>query len=219
MTVIPQIRINTPNSAIGTGISSEIKNNGHAKNPSFGFKPIDIADEGKVLKFIKWLDNDFNSAWQRLVSGVTALITQPFFDLNNKRVDQDTRKTSAARTIGKIIAGTVTGVTIREICIRATKYFTQNPNTEQHLIDIGKKTEAQKIINFSGLQQCLLSKAGKEADYFAIKKYRGAIGTYAAIIVMVATNFLIDAPLTNSLANYFNKQFNKNVKQPIEGGK
>ncbi|MFA7658647.1 MAG: hypothetical protein WCY19_04375 [Candidatus Gastranaerophilaceae bacterium] len=201
---IPQIKIKTHNSAMDTGISGVIKNNRHAGNPSFGFKPIEIKDEGKMLKFVHWLDSNFDSAWQRLVSGITALFTQPFFDLNNKRVDEDTRKTSTARTLGKIIAGTLTGVLIREGCIQAVKKCTQPKNL------------GEEIKNW---KQCLLPKSLKDASNLKITRYRGAFGTYAAIIIMIATNFLIDAPLTTKLANYFNKQFHKNAKKPAEGGK
>lgn len=187
-------------------------------NLSFG---LTLNDEGRTFKFIKWLGDDFNSAMQRLVSGVTALVTQPFFDWNNKNVDEDTRRASTARTLGKIIAGMLTGVTIRQICISTSKKFTQNNNTEQYLIDKGKKTEANRIKEFRPMHQCLLPESFKEADYRKIKGYRGAIGTFAAVGIMIFTNFIIDVPLTTKLTNYFVKKFKESdefKKKSMQGG-
>ena len=39
-------------------------------------------------------------------------------------------------------------------------------------------------------------------------KYRKAMGTLVATIAMVATNFLLDAPLTKYLTNVFQKHIN-----------
>ena len=39
-------------------------------------------------------------------------------------------------------------------------------------------------------------------------KYRKAMGTLAATIAIVATNFLLDAPLTKYLTNVFQKHIN-----------
>lgn len=195
--------------------------------PSFGawFKPIVIKDESKLFKNIKWLSNDFPTWAQRLVSGVTGILIQPWFDYNNKRVDEDTRKISFARTCGKIIAGTLTGVSIRWACVELTKKFTQNKLTEAERV---RKAQENNKINFkpaktifSKLEQCLLPKAVEITSFSEIKKYRQALGTYAGLIVMVFTNFLIDAPLTTYLTNKFAKKtiekqtHNKN----IQGGK
>lgn len=201
-----------------------INKNNAANTVAFKGKPIVLDDKGWVAKKINWLGDDFTSAMQRLVSGATALATQPFFDWNNKNVDEKTRKTSTARTLGKIIAGTATGVAIRELCVRATKNFTQNEHTEQYLIDKGKKTETNRIKTFTTKQQWLLPESFKEAPYRKIKAYRGAVGTFTAVLVMIGTNFLIDAPLTTYLANKFSKMFgvsdaNKPDAQKNEGGK
>lgn len=198
-----------------------------AVHPSFGMKTIEINDKGRAFKFVNWLGEDFNSAWQRGVSGATALLTQPFFDLRNKKVDEKTRQTSCARTTAKIIAGTLTGVGIRELFIKASAYFTQNIETDKHLVDIGKKTvdKIRKASEFKPIEQCLLPEQLKNtADYLSIKKFRGSVGTFVAVAVMVFTNFLIDAPLTTFLTNKFNKMFTAhNEKQQnlnaVDGGK
>lgn len=223
---MPIIKTVTPNSAASTVIPSELMNKPYRQNQSFGikFKPLD--DDGKLGRFNKWLDNNFDSTWQRLVSGVTAIFTQPFFDLHNKKTDEDTRRTSCARTIGKIIAGTATGVAIRAGCIKLTEMFTRTNSTEAELVRLAK--EKSKVYeprkNFKPLEQCLLSKeAIEKASFREIKKYRGAMGTFAALFVMIFTNFLIDAPLTMYLTNKITPKLKnkseKNVNTNENGGK
>lgn len=227
---MPVVRIEPPQAGVKQPVSSrELKNNGHGDNPSFG---VLMKDDGKAFRTISWLGDGFTSAMQRFVSGITAIVTQPFFDLNNKNVDEDTRKTSCARTMGKIIAGTFTGVLIRKICIDLTKKFTQNKNIEiaryekekEKLLSKGKDITSIKPsrTEFKPWEQILLPKSKLEAGAREIKKYRGAFGTFAAVAVMVFTNFIIDAPLTTYLTNVFVKKFKENDKQKqqqiAEGG-
>ena len=117
ITVSPA-RINTNASNVRNIASTGRSQN--ASTPAFKGRVWEVKSEGLIEK-INWLGEDFSSAMQRLVSGVTALMTQPFFDLNNKKTDEKTRVTSTARTLGKIIAGTTTGVLIRQICVALTK--------------------------------------------------------------------------------------------------
>lgn len=190
--------------------------NEHMSNPAFGFKPIE--NNGKCFNFFKMVDERFNSAWQRLVSGVTAIFTQPFFDWNNKHTDKDTRTTSTARTVAKIGVGTLTGVAIRELCIWGTKYFTQNENIyndekakflAKHKND-GKLFREMPDFKAKKLTQCLLPESAKlTATAKDIRRYRGAMGTFAALFVMLFTNFLVDAPLTMKLTNVLTPNFKK----------
>lgn len=201
--------IHLPIARIDSTVCNQPKKAGAA--PSFGMKPIEI--NNNTAKFFKWAGDDFSSAQQRLISGVAGILLQPWFDYNNKRVDEDTRKISTARTLAKIIAGMATGVLIRWGLIEASKMFTKAEATENYLKENGKKytKEIKKI------HQCLLPKAYKDGtkSFREIKKYRLAFGTIAAVGVMFFTNFLIDAPLTTFLTNKFVKMFNmKN-----EGGK
>lgn len=57
--------------------------------------------------------------------GATALATQPFIDLKNKDVDAETRKTSVARTLAKIVAGTLVGVAVRQAGISFVRKYSQ----------------------------------------------------------------------------------------------
>lgn len=196
---------NTRNSTKKSCVSCASK---HNICPAFGAHILEISGEKTIGKY-NWIGTDFNSAMQRLVSGITALMTQPFFDLYNKKTDEKTRKTSCARILGKIIAGTLTGVLIRQVCIDATRKFTQNEHTETELVRKGKKTADKIIHEFKSWQQCLLPSAKKQANFKEINKYRNAIGTFAAVVIMIFTNFLIDAPLTTYLTNVFVKKIEK----------
>jgi len=221
ITVSPA-RINTNASNVRNIASTGRSQN--ASTPAFKGRVWEVKSEGLIEK-INWLGEDFSSAMQRLVSGVTALMTQPFFDLNNKKTDEKTRVTSTARTLGKIIAGTTTGVLIRQICVALTKKYTQNENTEKYLLDKKKKAASEIITDFSAHKnlQKLLPEGMKNASYREIKAYRGAMGTFAAVVVMLGTNFLIDAPVTTYLTNFFVKKFTKTSEPQkqlaVEGGK
>lgn len=220
MTINMQIsRIDNSNNANGSGFSRGLQKAEHVKNnPSFGAWVIKNPKlEGRLMK----MSDSFPSWAQRLVSGVTGILLQPWFDLNNKRVDEDTRKISTARTCAKIIAGTLTGVGIRWACVKATENFTRSEKAEKELKDLGKL--GKRFINkpMNKWSQMLLPEAAKAASFKEIAKYRQALGTYAGLVVMLFTNFLVDAPLTTYMTNKFAKKtIEKQAanKEKIEGG-
>ena len=144
---------------------------------------------GKVLNSIKWAGQHISSPQNRVILGATALMSQPFIDLHNRNVDEETRKVSAARTVAKILAGTTTGFFVRYYTIKAVDAFTHNPIKARNIMQ--SLLFPKKIINptIKGMQQ-----------------YRLALGTYISLIVMLFTNFLIDAPLTKILTNFFVKK-------------
>ena len=72
-----------------------------------------------LLKTVKWIGKKCSGPQNRLILGATALMIQPFIDLNNKKVDEKTREISAARTVAKIIVGTATGFAVRYLTIAA----------------------------------------------------------------------------------------------------
>ena len=146
-----------------------------------------FSDE-KFLYYLNYIGKNFSSDKQRLALGVTALAPQPFIDAHNKRVDEKTRKVSVARTVAKIIAGTLTGFLIRYGCIKSIKAFSQIP---------GKGVAKYKTI--------FTPKGVTDNTTDAFEQYRNAMGTVVALGVMVFTNFLIDAPLTKFLTNTFVK--------------
>ncbi len=142
----------------------------------------------RANKAIKWIGKNISSPENRFILGATALMSQPFIDLSNKKVDEDTRKVSAARTVAKIIAGTATGVLIRSGCIHAVNAFTKLPR------------EIRPDMKFKTLRT-LLTPSEKVCKNLA--EYKNAMGTIIATVVMMFTNFLIDAPLTKFLTNKF----------------
>jgi hypothetical protein len=151
----------------------------------------------RATKAITWVGQKISSPENRLILGVSALMSQPFIDLKNRHVDEDTRKVSAARTVAKIIAGTLTGVAIRYGCIRATNSFCKIPTEE-----ILKSKHARWKTLFTP------SIAFKNTA-INLKKYKEAYGTLLALVVMTFTNFLIDAPLTKALTNKFVAKIHK----------
>lgn len=159
--------------------------------------PDKVVKNDKFIKSVNWIGSEISSAENRLILGVTALMSQPFIDYHNKAVDEDTRKVSVCRTIAKIIAGTITGFAIRKGCIKAIKAYSKLPSSVNKA---GQKVNLTKTNTF-------FSPTNARSDVTdAYKQYQNAFGTVAALVVMVFTNFLIDAPLTKYLTNKFVKK-------------
>lgn len=153
------------------------------KLPSVEFK------SEKILKGIKSAGLYISSPQNRVILGATALMSQPFIDLHNKHVDDETRKVSMARTVAKIVAGTSTGFLVRHYSIKAVDAFTKNPD---------------KAENF--LHSILFPKGISKVTAKGMIQYRKALGTFISLAVMMFTNFAIDAPLTKILTNIFVKK-------------
>ena len=175
-----------------------------------------IISNEKVKSVLNWAGKALHAPEQRIILGATALATQPFIDLNNKDVDEETRKISAARTIAKIIAGTTVGVIVRYAGIWAANRYS---NFEKVFADADKKI-VEKII--PDKKNGFLTPAFAKNTIFPISeaelakrmtRYRKAMGTLLATIAMVATNFLCDAPLTKYLTKVFQKGLEKTDTQ------
>jgi hypothetical protein len=123
--------------------------------------------------------------------------------LNNKKVDKETRKVSVARTVAKILAGTLTGVLIRRGCIKWVDAMSKVAKEGEKLPKYKQFFTPTRLINEI-----------KDADKF--EQYKNVLGTVVALGVMLFTNFLIDAPLTKYLTNLFVDKANQHQK---EGGK
>lgn len=146
--------------------------------------PDSVYSNSRVINGIKSTGEKISSAEQRLILGASALMSQPFIDANNKNVDEKTRKVSVARTIAKIVAGTFTGYFIRKGCIKGIKALSQvtGPNVPKW-------------------KTVFTPKNVKDNTTDAFLQYRNAMGTVVALVVMMFTNFIIDAPLTKFLTN------------------
>ena len=154
---------------------------------------------GKILNGIKWAGQHISSPQNRVILGATALMSQPFIDLHNRNVNEETRKVSAARTVAKIIAGTTTGYLVRYYAIKAVDAFTHNP------------AKAKNI-----LQTLLFPKKIANTTIKGMQQYRLALGTFISLGVMLFTNFAIDAPLTKFLTNIFVKKVKDYEKNKID---
>ena len=138
-----------------------------------------------------------NPMWNRGIMGATALITQPAIDYYNHRVDDETRTVSRNRTIAKILAGTLVGMfVVRGPVYKMVKNMTY---------PIGTKKWNKWLIPKAFLEKL-------KHDKEAMKNYRATISMAIALFAMCFTNFLLDAPLTNILTNYFNKKSNIGMK-------
>lgn len=143
---------------------------------------------------VKWVGREISSPENRLILGVSALMSQPFIDASNKNVDEQTRRVSVCRTVAKIIAGTSTGVLIRYGCIGAINKWSKLPSS---LNKAGQKVQLNKLNTFFSPSNALSDVSE------AMKQYRKTLGTILSLFVMSITNFVIDAPLTRFLTNLF----------------
>lgn len=121
----------------------------------------------------------------RAIMGATAIAIQPAIDASNKKVDEKTRKLSICRTVAKIAVGTLVGIAVRGSVYKAVNKMTQ----------INGKSKLSKSL----LAPDFIKEFIKNPE--ELKIYKNALSTFSALIVMIATNFLIDAPLTAILTN------------------
>lgn len=153
-------------------------------------------------KAINWIGRNISSPQNRVILGASALMSQPFIDLHNRKVDEDTRKVSAARTVAKIIAGTLTGFFVRYGCIKGIDYCSLLP---------AQVTNATK---HKWLRTLFTPDSAINGVLKDLNQYKKALGSFIALLVMLFTNFAIDAPLTKFLTNKFVDKYdlNKNKK-------
>ena len=172
----------------------------------------EFAANKRANKVIEWFGENITTPENRLILGVTALASQPFFDLYNKDVDEKTRVVSCARTIGKIIAGTLTGVAIRGGFIKLAKHnsLVGEVGTKKviEIVRKGKET-IQKHIQITKGKKIFTPSDATADNTHAYKQYQNAMGTILAIVAMIFTNFIIDAPLTKLITNSLVKRFEK----------
>lgn len=179
-------------------------------SPAFGalkIKPVVLGDKAqKVLNGA----SDFSSVHQRLALGLFALGIQPLIDLRNKDVDDDTKKVSAVRSAAKAIIGTATGIVVRGGCMKLAELKYAQKDAAGKIIKEGKKikidpAKVQKAFGegFGAL------KLDEKTLSNAVKRVPSVVGTIAALGVMIFTNFLIDAPLTNKTMDKINELMEK----------
>lgn len=179
----------------------------------------DFVNEKGMGKTIEWFNKNVSSPENRLILGATALASQPFFDLNNKEVDEKTRVISTARTIAKIIAGTLSGVLIRYGYIVLTKRYSAVGKLGSKVkINVGRAgLEKYKEIIIKKSNQFFTPSEAKSHLAHEYEQYQNAMGTALGIVTMMFTNFLIDAPFTKFMTNKFIDKFT-DVNTPSKKG-
>lgn len=162
----------------------------------------------KIYKALDWVNKNVSSDTQRLIMGVTAICTQPLIDLSNKNVDDETRCTSAMKTISKIIVGTTVGVLVRHYSIKLARNwkYLWHQKGDLHIVPaFPDKNIRKETAN----------------EYFKnMNDYANTVGTIIGTGVGLITNFVIDAPCTKAMTNYLNEHlkphFLKNVPKEQE---
>lgn len=172
-----------------------------------------IITSQKTKQYVNWIGEHISSPEQRLLLGATALATQPFIDYNNKNVDENTRMISVARTLAKIIAGTVVGVAVRAGCISLIKNYANTKITKLPDGSLRIEPKSPKDIFAPAYESIRIS---EEKFLKRIKTHRSTMGTILATVAMIFTNFLIDAPLTRFLTGKFSKFITKNAQDTGE---
>lgn len=176
-----------------------------------------IISNKNVKQCLNYAGQKLHAPEQRLLLGATALAIQPWIDLKNKDVDKETRMMSVARTLAKIIAGTAVGVAVRYAGIAGIKRlckYTPILNKNGTKV-IGLEKERGILVPLfegkNGFKQ--VSPEEFEAN---MNRYIKAMGTFAATIAMIYTNFSLDAPLTKWLTNEFNTVLTKQKESEVK---
>ncbi|GBF23454.1 hypothetical protein tpqmel_0858 [Candidatus Gastranaerophilus sp. (ex Termes propinquus)] len=138
--------------------------------------------------------------------GAAALAIQPVIDFRNKDMPDETKATSVARTVGKIIAGTLVGFTVRKGCIITMSKMAQKGLEGQSLKGL-EKLKTLFTPDFSKVPEGL--KNGNWDTFHG--NYQKAMGTILATVAMLFTNFLVDVPISK----YITKKLTPKIKGKI----
>lgn len=126
--------------------------------------------------------NNINGWQNRAVYGVTALLSQPYFDFKNPSVDKTTQQYSLVKTLVKIAVGTAVGIAFRVPFQRLG----------QHLYKQGAfKTQKPALKNLDET------------------KFKNCIGNVFSIIGAVIGILSVDIFISDKLLSYFNKKIQK----------
>ncbi|MBO6273052.1 hypothetical protein J6O48_09790 [bacterium] len=139
----------------------------------------------------------------RGIMGATAILSQPFIDYYNPKVDKETAEVSTCRTIGKIIAGTAVGCAVRSACYYGTKALTNTSKTA--------KAWQQLLLPNKNVVTYLTK---KYPDW--LKNYNSALATVIGLLAMLVTNVVIDVPLTHFITKHLLAKFKKHDAEQIQ---
>lgn len=175
---------NTANPSFGS-ISSSVKtvaSNVATKNGDF------------AVNITKRVGEYVNSPEQKLITTILALMFQPIIDLSFAEEDQ--KVDSAIKTTSKLVAGGITGVSIRALTIKLAEFLIAPKSTE----DLGKVRS--KIKELFTPQEAIKLIDENKVEYANRKllDYSKTMGNIMAVAIMILyTNANIDVPLTTAL--------------------
>ena len=142
--------------------------------------------------------------------GIGEVITKATGETDGRT--RESSKVQAIRTFSQSVGGTIIGVIIRLLCIGATTALFSKFG-EKAGGKIGKMIA--EIVNEKGL-----TKAAQPYDYKDnMEKWGKSVGGVAATLIMLVTNFIIDAPFINWInkkATDVVDKFDKNKEQKIQ---
>ena len=124
----------------------------------------------------------------RGIMGATALLSQPFIDYFNPKVDEETAAVSTCRTIGKVVAGTSVGMGVRWLCYRGIDFLTSE--------DKDAPKWKRRLMPSQNIEKSI---SKKNIDWF--KNYKSTLATIAGLSVMLLTNVALDVPFTNWISS------------------
>lgn len=159
---------------------------------------------GKKIGHLNNFGEKFTSPHNRAIMGITALVSQPLFDIYNNDVDKKTQNYSCAKDIAKIVVGTAVGVIIRALSIKYAKRGCMVPKAGETL----KKWQTAFMPDGVSLEE--------QAKY--VKAHANTIGTVIGTATGLVTNFIIDMPLTKLFTNYLTPKVQE-ARENSKGGK
>lgn len=177
------------------------------------FRTVDTLKYVNLHSKVEALESWHNRAFL----GATALITMPLIDAFTIK-DEEKRKDAISKSLAKVIVGCATGIFLRIAIPYLLKskplYHSIALKNSQILI-----SEHSNSFKRQFFPKSLYGEQNKDKFQKLYKEYIHNLGNYAAIFVMFFTNFLVDAPCTVFLTNFFRKHFfgeKKNVYEKPE---
>ena len=177
--------------------SNSINNNNAVSKQSFKAIPAEYHRLPEIVGKIGKIAGEYvGMPEQKLFLATSALMLQPVIDL--KFADEDKKDDAAIKSASKAIAGGVSGVTIRAICINLmNKHVNFKPDGEK--ADKIKKyllpTDAKALYDKDPMKHQLAIRR--------LKQYNMTIGSLIAMLVMMLfTNKSFDVPFTSDLQDF-----------------
>ena len=170
-------------------------------------KIIDVVPEhtfqesARKMDKINKIDNYISKPMQnRCIMGVSALLTQPFIDYSNPKVDKETRKMAFFNRCAVILAGMGVGMFL----VRGPVY-----KGVEKMTQINGESKFSKAL----LPKKYLKEISENEQF--LKNYRSSLAMGISLVLMSITNFVCDAPATIFLTNLFHDLLSckKDVKE------